>query len=422
MSGLFGGLFSPPERKVVDAGPLTWTGLLNETSKTGITVSPIRAMRVAAAFACARALAEGVAQVPLKLYRELPGGGKEPAKEHPLYKVLHRRPNDWMTSFQFRETAMYHMLFARDFICVKNMDSRGRVVELLPVAPGSVLITQNADWSLTYEVRLANSRTLVLPREAVFHVCGPSWNTYGGMDFVQIGREALGLAIATEESQALLHRNGGRPGGILTYPNPLTDVQKKAISDAWQAAFGGSQFGTAVMDLGAKYETMAMTGVDAQHIETRRFQIEEVCRILRVHPQLVFHSNQSTTYAASEQNALDHVKHSLGPWYARWEQAIDRDLLTEQDQANGYTAEFIAEGLLRGDVKTRFEAYGSAIEKGWMTRNEARVKESMNPLAGLDLPLMPLNMADGSKPPAPKEPPPAPAPAGQPPAQGGRRD
>lgn len=403
---LFGALL---ERKSSVFSDSLWAAMLAASaSKAGVSVSATNAIRVAAAFACARSLANGVAQVPLNVYRDTEDGGKEPAKDHPLYALLHRRPNGWMTSFRFRATAVYHVIFARGFFALKNVvrgqDGRPKLKELLPLVPANVTVRQAPNYSLTYEVRGAAGEVIgTFPRDRILHLPGaPGMDLVHGADLLEVGREALGLSIAIEEEVALLHKNGGRPSGVLSFPNTLEPEQKASILKAWNAAVGGGRlFGTAVVDLGAKYERMAMSSTDAQTLENRKFQIEETCRVFGVHPQLVYHTTGAMAYAASEQNALDHVKHTLNPWYEAWGQELELQLLTEEDLAAGYSVGFVPEGLLRGDVKTRYEAYGSAIEKGWMTRNEARRKENMNPLPGLDRPLRPLNMDDGTgKPPA----------------------
>lgn len=353
-------------------------------SKAGAHITVANALRVSTVLACQRVLAEGIAQIPLKLYREAKSGKKEPARDHPLYDALWRRPNDWMTSFEWRETAMYHAGLARGAFAYANK-IRGRTVEILPFVPGNVTVKRAEDQTVTYEVR-DGKRGLIgeYSREEVFHLRGPSWDGLNGMQMVNQAREAIGLAMATEESQALLHKNGARPGGVLTFPNHLEDAQRASIAAAWTAAFGGgNQFGTAVVDLGAKYERLAMTGVDAQHLETRRHQVEEICRIFRVFPLLVGYSDKTATFASAEQFFIAHVVHSLGPWIERFEQTVDRDLLSEKDRRDGYFAKFAVNGLLRGDAAARaayFKAMlGTSSSPGWGSPNDVRRLEDMDP-------------------------------------------
>jgi phage portal protein BeeE len=265
---LFGALLEPWAHSTIRTTDELVRHLAGQsTSEAGESVSIDSALRVSTVLACQRVLAEGVAQLPLKLYREAKSGKKEPATAHPLYNVLWRRPNEWMSSFEWRETSMYHAGLAQGAFAYVNK-IRGQTTEVLPFVPGNVTVRQAEDHALTYEVRGSKGIIGEFPREQVFHLRGPSWNGYQGLQMVRQAREAIGLAMATEKSQALLHKNGARPSGVLMFPTSLEEEQKEAIAAAWLAAFGGgNQFGTAVMDLGAKYERMAMTGVDAQHLE-----------------------------------------------------------------------------------------------------------------------------------------------------------
>lgn len=234
---------------------------------------------------------------------------------------------------------------------------------------------------------------------------GLSWDGLSALELVKHGREAIGLAMALEETQARLHGNGARPGGTLTSPNPLTKEQIDRMKASFDAGYGGldNAFKTLLLDNGLKFEAWTMTGVDAQHLETRQHQVAEVCRLFRVFPSMVGFSDKATTYASAEAFFGAHVIHSLMPWVELWEQAMVRDLLTGEEERAGYQPKFFLQGLLRGDAKSRAEFYESAITKGcWMTRNEARRLEDMNPAPGLDQFLQPLNMQAGTGPAAPK--------------------
>ena len=213
-----------------------------------------------------------------------------------------------------------------------------------------------------------------------------------------MAREAIGLALATEETHARFHGNGARPGGILTSELPLKDDQVNRLREAWQQTQGGvaNAMKTAILSGGLKYQQLMMTGVDAQHIETRKFQIEEVCRAFRVFPAMVGYSDKTATYASAEAFFAAHVRHSLLPWGERFEQATDRDCLSAAEIADGYYTALDYRQLLRGDAASRAAFYASGITNGWMTRNEARAEEDLNPLEGLDEPLKPLNMGGGN--------------------------
>ena len=253
----------------------------------------------------------------------------------------------------------------------------GTIRELIPLLPGTVTIEQQSDYSLQYRVAFADGRQEVLPRSQVWHLRGPSWNAYSGLDALRLAREAIGLALATEETHARFHGNGARPGGILTSELPLKDDQVNRLREAWQQTQGGvaNAMKTAILSGGLKYQQLMMTGVDAQHIETRKFQIEEVCRAFRVFPAMVGYSDKTATYASAEAFFAAHVRHSLLPWGERFEQATDRDCLSAAEIADGYYTALDYRQLLRGDAASRAAFYASGITNGWMTRNEARAEE-----------------------------------------------
>jgi len=383
-------LGGPLERKVVDASALTY-GMLygSPSSKAGVTVDINTALRVSAVLGCCRVITEDVAQLPLKLYRER-GDVKTPATEHPLYRILTHRPNDWMDPFEFRETLGLHAVLAHGGFAYINRVG-GQVMELLPFMPSWVTVVQEtATGDVAYDVSVPGLERRRFPKTDVFHIHGPSWNGVTGMELVTQAREAIGLAIATEEGQARLQSNGARPSGIITTEKSLAPEVAKKIKAKFleENATVQRSFGVALFDNGLKYQQMAMSGLDAKTLETRKHQVEEVARMFRVFPLMLGYADKTATYASTEQFALLHVKHSLGPWLVRWEQAVSRDLLTEAEVEAGYFAKHNVNALLRGDAKTRADFYESAITKAkWMTRNEARLLEDMNPRADMDAPL-----------------------------------
>ena len=287
MGGLFGSLASGLRRrelKATDAGNLSWAALYGQqNSRAGVSVNVDSALKVSTVFACLRVLADGIAQVPLKVYREKADGSKELAKDHPAYRLLSRRPNDWMTSFEFRQVMMFHAVLLGNG-CAYIGRIRGVPRELIPLVPGSYTIEQARDYTLTYRLTGPNGLTTVLPREEVFHLRGPSWTGVAGLDALQVAREAVGLAIATEETHAALHANGTQPGGVLSVKGSLDDAARARLKESWAQYQGGlaNRFKTAVLDMDSTWTPLGMKGVDAEHLDTRRFQIEEICRDLKV--------------------------------------------------------------------------------------------------------------------------------------------
>ncbi len=388
------------EAKTLDLSALSWESIYGApSSKAGVSVSLDTALRVSTVLACVRVLAEDVAKVPLKLYREDEDGGKTPAKDHSLYRVLARRPNSWQTSIEFREQMMIHAVLDKGAFAYISRSVTGDVLELIPLLPSSVQPRQDTgSRTVTYSVSLPDGTYKVLPASQVLTIHGPSWNGYQGLQVVMQAREAIGLAIATEEQQARIHANGGRPGGLLSSDSPLTQDQVDKLAKRWQDAHGEVKRwgGTAILPGGLKYQSLSQTAVESQTLEARRLQIEEICRMFRVFPIAIGYSDKTSTFASAEAFLAAHVVHSLTPWVERWEQAISRDLLTDAEVEEGYFAKHTLAGLLRGDTAARTTYYKAGINDGWLTRNEARALEDFNPIDGLDVPLMPLNMTDGT--------------------------
>lgn len=394
MRGIFGSLKfagGDREQKATDIGAYSWQTLLGQQAvKSGVSVNIDTSMQVSAVLACTRALAEGVAQLPLKLYTISADGSQNEAQGNRLRTILGMRPNDWQTSFEWRETMMFHAVLSGDGFSFINR-LRGEIRELLPIPPGMCFPVQDDKYGLTYKITWKDGSSDTLPRSSVLHLRGPSWDGYRGLEPVRLAREAIGLAIATEDAHARLHSNGTRPGGLISLEGVLSPDAQERLK-AKLAVYGGTEnaFRTMILDQGAKWQPFAMSGVDAQHIQTRMFQIEEICRSMRVSPVMIGHSDKAATFASAEAFMLGHVVHTLMPWVARWEQVIARDLLGGDESL---TAKFTMQGLLRGDSASRAAFYSAGIAAGWLTRADVRRLEDLNPLPGLEAPLMPLNMA-----------------------------
>jgi HK97 family phage portal protein len=386
---IFDRIASGFSRKTSDISSLTWTELFPEIrSKSGVSVNIDTALRTTTVFACARVLAEGVAQLPKQLFDvDIKTGNKTKNTEHPAYHLLTCEPNEFMTSFEFYETMTMHAVLTGNAFAYLGW-SGNKIVEIIPLVPNSVQVVRHTDWSLTYIVSDLEGKITTLDAANVLHLRGPSWNTYGGLDAMQLARDAVGLAIATEETHASLHANGAQPGGVLSVKGKLDKDSRERLKTAWNAFQGGvaNRFKTAVLDVDAEWKPLSMSGVDSQHLETRRFQIEEICRALRVYPQMVMHTDKTSTFASAEQFFIAHVQHSLMPWVVRWEQAINRVILKDDDNL---VCKFNVTSMMRGDAAQRASFYQAALgggrpEAAWMTRNEVRELEDFNPIEGGD--------------------------------------
>lgn len=370
-------------------------------TKSGASVNATTALQVGAVLACVRVIAEGLAQVPLKIY-QADGRTRLPAQDHPLYRLLHRKPNPWMSSFELRETIGMHAALTGNAISfVNRVGGDGKPAEIIPIEPGRVTIKRANDWTLTYEIRGNSGYVKVFPAEAIWHVRGPSWNGYVGLETVRLAREAIGLAMVTEETQARMHQQGLQPAGLYSIEGKLNQEQYKALREWIEKEHGGAANSGRIMllDNGAKFTPLTRSGVDAQHLETRRFQVEEVCRPFRVLPIMIgFGGDKALTFASAEQMFLAHVVHTLAPWYERVEQSINVQLLTDRELDQGLYAKHTTAGLMRGALKDTAEYLHKLVLDGVITRNEARELLEFNPIDGLDVPLTPANTFVGTEP------------------------
>lgn len=409
MASFWNRLFGGSAKKSMNSLDL-WKEIFGGSdSKAGQRVTIETALRVATVLACARVIAEGLAQVPLKLFEESADGrARKPAKDHLLYDVLHRKPNPWQTSFEFFETLALHAVLCGSHYSFKNVVG-GKVVELIPFQPGQVTVKRDdATYALTYTVRGSSGATMTFPQAAIWHVRGPSWDSYSGLDVVRMAREAIGLAMAIEEQQASFYHLGARPSGAFSIEGTIDEAQYKKLREWIDKEHAGTSnaWRPMIFDRAAKWTQFAMSGVDAQTLEQRKYQVEEICRAIRVMPIMVGYSDKAATYASAEQMFLAHVVHTMAPWYRRVEMSIDSNLLTDADRKKGIYAKFVVEGLLRGALKDTAEYLARLVLGGIITRNEARAKLEYDAIDGLDEPLTPTNMAAGSDP-APATPPPA---------------
>lgn len=354
-------------------------------SRAGPAVTWETALKVSTVLACAGVIARGIAQVPLKVMQD-EAGRKRAAREHPLYWLLHNQPNEWQTSYEYRETMALHLVLCGRHIAIKNV-FRGELLELLPVEPQRVRIQRAADGRLRYFVTIGEGRSQEYDQDEVWHVRGLGWNGWDGLEPLVLARDAIGLSIATEDSQSALHKNGMRTSGVYSVEGNLNAQQYDQLRQHLIKNHAGDNAGLPmIVDRAAKWLATTMTGVDAQHLETRRFQVEEVCRAMGVMPIMVGHADKSQTYASSEQQFIAHVVHTLSPWYQRIEQSIDAHLLGKAQVQRGYYAKFVPAGLLRGAIKDQGDYFAKALGAGgspaWMTQDEVRELLEMNPMGG----------------------------------------
>lgn len=372
-------------------------------TKSGASVNSRSAMEVSVVLACVRTIAEGVAQVPWKVMRESPDGRTRlPAKDHPLWMLLHRKPNRWQTSFAFRETLIFHILLGPQgcAYAYKSRSGSGKILELILLDPHRVKEDVNAMGDFVYTVRGSDGSERTLQSDEVWRIAGPSWTGTEALPLIRMAREAIGLAMSTEETQANLHANGVKASGSYSFEGALNKEQYHQVKDWIAKEFSGAaKAGTPfILDRGAKWQPFTISGVDAQHLETRRHQVEEVCRSFRVLPVMAMQQDKAATYASAEQMFIAHLVHTLMPWFERIEQSADCQLLDEKELSQGVYTLLEGSGLIRGALKDMAEYITKLVDRGVLTRNDGREMLDRNPIEGLDEPLTPMNMAIGTEP------------------------
>lgn len=380
-------------------------------SATGEAVSPDSAMRVGAVFSCVRVVSEDVAKLPLVLYRRLPKGGKERAVDHPLFKILGGSPNPRQTSFEFREWAQACLELRGNAYIEIERDYRGRVVALWPRLPTKIIVKKDPDGDLWYCYQPDRMPERIISQENMLHLRGLSVDGDVGLSVVSQAREAIGMAIAAERYGAMFFKNDAQPRGVLMIPEAASDKARQNIEESFQKEMSGKKrHSVPLLEEGIKYLQIGMSNEDAQFLQTRGLQREEIAAMWRV-PQHKIGILTRTTFSNIEQQALEYVSDSLLPRLRRNEQRYEHCLLTEAERGE-YFIEHMVDGLLRADIVARYGAYQIAFINGWMNDNEIREKENMNPRDGGDEYRVPANtLPSGTDPNATKtdEPPATPA-------------
>lgn len=369
------------------------------TSWAGKDVTLESAIRVATALACGRVISQGIAMLPWKVHR-VAGRTHDLAVDHALYDVLAVSPNTLQTSFEFVETIALHMVFAGNaYIWIPRVS--GRIDQMWPFEPRWVTVRCDFAGRPTYEVKSPDGKVrATLAADEVWHLRGPSWVGHSGLDFVKLAREALGLSMALEEGQARLLAQGSRTSGVLSVEGSMSDEQYKKLR-AWleKEHEGPANAGrTMIVDRAAKWIANSMSNVDAQTVEQRKFQIEEVCRFFGVMPIMVGYSDKAATYASAEQMFIAHAVHTLGPWMTRLEKSADKFLLTAADRKAGHYTKFNEKALLRTTAKEQMESLARGVLSSILTRNEAREVLDRDPIDGGDELLAPANTFLGDPP------------------------
>ncbi|MCK9287801.1 MAG: phage portal protein [Sphaerochaetaceae bacterium] len=396
--GIFSGLFKSRDKPQNRTAGSAYTFFMGG-STAGKSVTERSAMQMTAVYSCVRILSEAVAELPLHLYKYTDDGGKAKAIDHPLYRILHDEPNPEMSSFVFRETLMTHLLLWGNAYAQIIRNGKGEVIGLYPLIPNKMSVDRDENGRLYYRYNrggdeaIKGMETVILSPRDVLHIPGLGFDGLVGYSPIAMAKNAIGLAIATEEYGAKFFANGAAPSGVLEHPGTIKDPTK--VREAWMSQFGGSSNSgkVAVLEEGMKYTPISISPEQAQFLETRKFQINEIARIFRVPPHMVGDLEKSS-FSNIEQQSLEFVKYTLDPWVIRWEQSIMRTLLSQEEKDSMFV-KFNVEGLLRGDYASRMNGYAVARQNGWMSANDIRELENLDKIPtedGGDLYLINGNM------------------------------
>ena len=345
---------------------------------SGERVDEKSAMQIATVYACVRVIAETIASLPLNVYENTDHGSVK-ASDHPLQRLLHDEPNPEMTSFIWRETMLSHLLLWGNSYSQIIRTGRNGIVGLYPLLPDHMNVDRNSKGVLTYTYTTSDGKTVQLDPDDVLHIPGLGFDGVVGYSPIALEKNAIGLGIAAEEYGSKFFQNGARPSGVLTHPNTVKDP--KRLRESWNAAYGGSSNSSkvAVLEEAMTFTPISMPNNEAQFLETRKFQVAEICRIYRVPPHLVG-DLEHATFSNIEHQGISFAVHTIRPWLVRIEQSINRALFSDAEKGRFYV-QFNIDGLMRGDYKSRMEGYAIARQNGWMSANDIRELENLNPLS-----------------------------------------
>ena len=386
-------------------GPIDdfWYAPVGSLTATGVRMSADTALTIATVWACVRVIANTVAMLPLIMYRRRSDGGKDRATEHPLYDLLHDNPNPRQTSFQFREMLMGHLLLRGNAYAHIVPGPRGFADQLVPLHPDRMEPQLLANGRVRYQYSTPSGPIETFNQDDIFHLSTLSDDGVKGLSVIGLARESFALAYATESYGARFFGQGARPGGVLKHPGKLSPAAHEHLRTSWTERYGGLQGShkPAILEEGMEWQALGMSNEDSQFLQTRGFQVEELASWFGVPLSLIQHTEKSTSWGSGlTQLTQGFITYTVSPFLVRWEQAIKQKLILAPQV---YFAEFLTDGMLRGDPAQRSAFYAIMVQNGLMTGNEVRIRENMNPLPGLDEPRVPLNMgpAEGQPAPAP---------------------
>lgn len=374
LKGMFRGRDAPGVKDAVSSAPDFQFG----TAASGKSVTEQTAIQISAVYACVRVLAETIASLPLHVYESDGKGGSRIAREHPLDYLVHDAPNEEMTSYQWREQMMTQILLHGNSYSQIVRSGKTNILSIYPLMSGSMTVDRAENGKIQYEYATSDGESILLDPAEVLHIPGMGFDGIMGYSPIALMKTTLGLTLAAEEYGSKVFSNGATPSGVLTHPNRPKDME--AVRRSWNKAYGGSANAgkVAVLVEGMKFERISMPNNEAQFLETRKFQVSEICRIYRVPPHMVG-DLEHATFSNIEHQSISFAVHTIRPWLVRIEQAMNKALLAEGDRGK-FFFQFNMDGLMRGDYKSRMEGYAIARQNGWMSANDILSRENMNPI------------------------------------------
>ena len=370
-----------------------WFSPIGSHSAAGFPVTADLAMQLSAVYACMRIISSQFASLPFVLYRDKPNGGKEKIKDHPIYTLLAKRPNQFQNAFEWREMMAGHLILRGNAFNLMQVDGKGAITALLPLHPDRIKIQVQPNGNYAYQYTQLDGSQVMYTRGEIWHIRGLSSDGIVGMSVIAMARNSIAGAISAQDCSARFFANDARPSsGWVEMPNkfPDKDARDKFRESLHDAMSGINKGKLAVLEFGMKYHEIGVSNDDAQFLETRQFQVNDIARWFGVPPHKIADLSRSTNNNI-EQQALEFVQDCLGPMAERWEASIEAELLLDSENLE---CEFSFSQLMRGDSAARTLYYNGGINGGWLTRNEARIAENLDPLPGLDKPLLALNMIE----------------------------
>lgn len=366
-------------------------------SGAGVVVNADTAMRVASVFACVRIIAGAVATMPLQLKRRTGPNTREDASDHPLHQVLSRRPNRWMTPSGFRRMLQAHLLLRGNAYALKVPNARGEVTALLPLHPDRTSSDQLDDMSIVYRYRTKAGAERIFRQDEIFHLIGLTLDGVNGVSVITYARETIGLSAAISRHGSTFFKNGTNPGAVLRAKNKLGPEGVETLQQSLASYRGADNANkTLVLEEDMEFEHIGMSATDAQFVEAIGATRTDIAMFFGVPPHMLGDTAKSTSWGSGiEQQSIGFVAYTLEDWLTGWEQTIGRDLIA--DKETDLFARYNRAGLVRGDIKTRYGAYAVGRQWGWLSANDVRELEDMNPVEGGDAYLVPLNMVDWTK-------------------------